>query len=78
MKSKKLEKLSGMWKEKDQNGIPFLSGKYKDKFFFVLKPNDKKKDNKSPDFVLYKSPLDKKDEEDDPLEEFNPDDFSIG
>ena len=56
----KLEKISGLWKQKDKHGNPFLSGKYNDQYFLILRPNAKKNGEKAPDYILYKSPIEEK------------------
>lgn len=52
-------RLSGLWKQKDKQGRTYLSGSLGSARLLVM-PNDYKKTEKEPDYVVYVVPAEKK------------------
>jgi hypothetical protein len=63
--SNKMIPLTGLWKNTDKNGNPYLSG-YLGGAVVMVFPNGHKKENKQPDYLVYVAP---KKEKEKPQEE---------
>lgn len=53
-------RLTGLWKERTQDGKPYLSGKLTGSSRLVIFPNDRKTKDTDPDFAVYVVPVEKK------------------
>lgn len=55
-------KLTGLWKQKDKNGMTFLSGSLSPISKVIILPNSYKKAEKDPDYFFYLGANEKKDQ----------------
>lgn len=65
MNSLDLIKVSGLWEEKDKNGETYLRGNLSPFVKVLIFKNHRKTDDKSPDYFLYFSQIQKKPENTD-------------
>jgi len=63
-----LQKLAGVWKNKDKNGKVHLSGKFNYHYQILIMKNDYKgEEDRGPDYWVYLSPLQNKPTKIDPV-----------